>query len=49
MAEIPNSEDRNIRNILIIAATGAVIGLISVATVIAVMVSYNFNFLQWME
>lgn len=42
-------EDRLIRTVLISAASAAVLGLIAVATVIAVMVSYNFNILNWME
>ena len=42
-------EDRFIRNLVILAGTGAAVGLITVATLIAVMVSANFNILNWME
>lgn len=42
-------EDRFIRNLLILAATGAAVGLLTVANVITVMVSANFNILNWME
>ena len=42
-------EDSFIRNLIILASTGAVIGLLAVATVITVMVSANFNILNWME
>lgn len=47
MAKDP--EDLQIRNILITGGTVAVLGAIVTAVVIAVMVAYNFNFLQWME
>jgi len=42
-------EDQFIRNLIILGATGAVAGLLTVATVITVMVSANFNILNWME
>ena len=42
-------EDRFIRNLIILGATGTVVGLLAVATVITVMVSANFNILNWME
>jgi hypothetical protein len=42
-------EDILIRRILIGAISLAVAGALGLATVIAVMVSYNFNFLNWME
>jgi hypothetical protein len=42
-------EDRLIRWILIGLATGAVLTFLLVATVITVMISYNWNFLNWME
>lgn len=42
-------EDLFIRNLLILAGAGAVVGLLTVATVITVMVSANFNILNWME
>lgn len=41
--------DQFIRNLVILAGTGAVIGLLAVATIITVMVSANFNILNWME
>ena len=42
-------EDRFIRNLIILGATGAAVGLLTVATVVTVLVSANFNVLQWME
>jgi hypothetical protein len=42
-------EDRLIRNLLILAATGAAAGLLAAATAITVLVSANFNILNWME
>ena len=42
-------EDRFIRNLLILAGAGAAVGLLTVATVVTVMVSANFNILNWME
>jgi hypothetical protein len=42
-------EDRFIRNLLILAASGATVGFLTVATVVMVMVSANFNILNWME
>jgi hypothetical protein len=35
--------------LIILGATGAAIGLLTVATVITVLVSANFNILNWME
>ncbi|MEO8207006.1 MAG: hypothetical protein ABI615_12565 [Chthoniobacterales bacterium] len=49
MAEIPNTEDRNIRRFLIAAACAAALGLLTVAITIGVMVACNFNILNWME
>lgn len=49
MLDMRNPEDRFIRNVLIGAATVAVAGFLVTVTVIAVMVSLNFNFLGWME
>lgn len=49
MLDTNDPEDRQIRVILISAATAAVLGLVAIATVVAVMVSANFNFLNWME
>lgn len=42
-------EDQFIRNLIILGSTGAVLGLLAVATVITVTVSANFNILNWME
>jgi hypothetical protein len=42
-------EDQLIRTLVILGGTGAVLGLLAVATVITVMVSANFNILNWME
>ena len=42
-------EDRFIRNLVILAGAGAALGLLTVATLITVMVSANFNILNWME
>ena len=42
-------EDRFIRNLILLGSTGAVLGLLAVATVVTVLVSANFNILQWME
>ena len=41
--------DQFIRNLIILGATGTVVGLLAVATVITVMVSANLNILNWME
>jgi hypothetical protein len=42
-------EDTFIRNLIILASTGAVVGLLAVATIVTVLVSANFNILNWME
>lgn len=42
-------QDQFIRNLIILGATGALVGLLTVATAITVMVSANFNILNWME
>jgi len=42
-------EDRFIRNLIILGSTGAVMGILAAATAITVMVSANFNILNWME
>jgi len=42
-------EDIFLRNMIIIALTVAVIGLLTVGTVVTIMVSTNFNILNWME
>ena len=42
-------EDKVIRNLIILAGAGAAVGLLTVATIVTVMVSANFNILNWME
>jgi len=50
MSEPQNDpEELLIRNILLIAAAGAVASLIGLVLVVASMVSANFNFMNWME
>jgi len=49
MLDPQNPEDRQIRVILLSAAGAAVLGILFVATVVAVMISANFNILNWME
>lgn len=49
MLNTNDPEDRQIRVILLSAASVAVLGILTFATVIAVMISMNFNFLNWME
>ena len=41
--------DEFIRWLILLAATGTAIGLLAVAVTITVMVSANFNTLNWME
>jgi hypothetical protein len=43
------AEDLLIRRLLLGSAVAAVIGVLFVAVVITVMISVNFNFLNWME
>ncbi len=42
-------EDQFIRSLIILAATGAVAGFLAVSTIITVLVSANFNVLNWLE
>lgn len=42
-------EDRFIRNFALLVATGVVAGLLAASTVVMVLVSANFNVLNWME
>jgi ABC-type branched-subunit amino acid transport system permease subunit len=49
MFDTSDPEDRRIRAILLAAAVAAVAGVLAAATTVAVMVSLNFNFLDWME
>ena len=43
------SEDRLIRRILLGAATLGVLAFLGFALLVTAMISYNFNFLNWME
>ena len=47
--ETRDPQDAFVRNLIILAVTGVALGLLTVATVITVMVSANFNILNWME
>jgi hypothetical protein len=49
MLDTKDPEDRQIRVILISAASMAVVGFLAAAVVLAVMISTNFNLLDWME
>lgn len=49
MFNTEDPEDRQIRFILISGAVVAVLGFLFTALIIAVMVSMNFNILNWME
>ncbi|MCK9589455.1 MAG: hypothetical protein WC076_13310 [Terrimicrobiaceae bacterium] len=49
MLDTKDPEDRQIRVILLSAASVAVLGILTTALVVAVMISMNFNILNWME
>lgn len=49
MFDLQDKEDRQIRAILITASALATLAFLGAATVVAVMISANFNFLEWME
>lgn len=49
MLNTSDPEDRQIRIILISAAVAAVVGFMVVATGVAVLVSMNFNVMNWLE
>ena len=49
MNQIQDPEDRLIRRILIAVPTIAVLGFLLTVLLITVMVSYNFNILDWLE
>jgi hypothetical protein len=49
MLDMSDPEDRLIRNLLVGAGAVVVLGILTVAVAITVMVSANFNFLQWLE
>lgn len=43
------AEDKFIRGMVILISTGAVTGVLVLGTVVTVLVSSNFNVLNWME
>lgn len=47
--EDTKSEDRLINALVLIASIAGVLGILTVGVVITVMVSANFNILNWME
>ena len=49
MSEIQDPEDRLIRRILIAVPSVALVGFLLTVLLITVMVSYNFNILEWLE
>ncbi len=49
MSEIQDPEDRLIRRILILVPTVALLGFLVTVLLITVMVSNNFNILDWLE
>jgi hypothetical protein len=49
MNESQDDEDRLIRKILIVVPTVAVLGFLATVVLITVMVSCNFNILDWLE
>lgn len=46
---VEDPEDQFIRKLVIIASTGVALSILVFATIVTVMVSTNFNILQWME
>ncbi|MDA0293560.1 MAG: hypothetical protein O2957_06105 [Verrucomicrobia bacterium] len=42
-------EDNFIQWLILLAATGTAMGLLTLAVIITVLVSANFNILNWME
>jgi hypothetical protein len=49
MSAVQDPEDRLIRRILIAVPTVAVVGFLLTVLLITVMISYNFNILEWLE
>lgn len=49
MSDIEDPEDRLIRKILIAVSAVAALGFLGTVLLITVMVSYNFNILDWLE
>lgn len=44
-----NPEDILIRRLFVGGAVATILGFLALATVVAVMISFNFNILEWME
>jgi len=44
-----SAEDELVRQLVIGAAVSTVLGLLALGTILTVLVSSNFNVLQWME
>ena len=49
MSEIQEAEDRLIRKILIAIPAVVLLGFLATVALITVMISYNFNILDWLE
>ena len=49
MSENQDAEDRLIRRILIAIPTLVLLGFLATVGLITVMISYNFNVLDWLE
>ncbi len=49
MLDMNDPEDRQIRWILISASAAAVLGFLVTVLVVAVLISMNFNVMEWME
>ena len=49
MSEIQDAEDRIIRKILIAIPAVVLLGFLATVALITVMISYNFNILDWLE
>ena len=49
MSEIQDAEDRLIRRILIAIPAVVLLGFLATVALITVMISYNFNILDWLE
>ena len=47
--ETRDPEDQLVCTLIILASTGVAVGVLIVATIVTVMVSANFNILNWME
>ena len=49
MTDAQEKEDRLIRRVLIALPVFALLGFLATVALVAVMISYNFNLLNWME